>query len=97
MGVKFAREYKDIIDDLTAAIYQVGHFYESLGMEGADWDELDKEEQAECVRTLADDVFYGLGGTSSMPVGHGVVRYDQQKHVITVDDGDKRISIVYLV
>lgn len=96
MGVKYAREYGDIIRDLTQAIREVDQFYEFFGMDGNAWNELGHEEQTECVRTLADDIFYGLGGAPTLHVGRGIIHYDGRKHVITVDDGEKCVNIVYL-
>jgi hypothetical protein len=96
MGVRFGREYNDIIKDLTTAIREVERFYEFFDMDDDAWNRLNEEEQAECVRTLADDVFYGLGTEPTMDIGQGIVHYDISKHVITVNDGDKCVSIVYL-
>lgn len=96
MGVKFAREYDEIILDLTAAIQEVEQFYEAFEMDRVTWDDLAKEEQTECVRTLADDIFYGLGMEATLHVGKGIIHYDGRKHVITVNDGEKCINIVYL-
>jgi hypothetical protein len=97
MGVKFGREYNDIIEDLTAAIHKINQVYEFFEMSQADWDALDQEEQKECIKTLADDVFYALGSQSSMEIAQGAAVYDKQKHVITVNQGNQIITIVKLV
>lgn len=97
MGIKFGREYSDIIKDLTRAIGQVDEFYDVLEMAQEDWNELDSEQQQECLKTLTDDIFYGLGSDPSMHVGAGVVRYDPDNHIIKVHNGDNLISIIYLV
>jgi hypothetical protein len=96
MGVRFGRDYNEILKDLTAAICEVERFYEFFSMDDDAWSQLCEEEQGECVRTLADDLFYGLGTEPTMYIGRGVVHYDISKHVITVNDGEKCVSIVYL-
>ena len=37
---------------------------------------MEEDEQEECLRTLADDIFYGLGSAPVMHVGAGSVRHD---------------------
>lgn len=96
MGVKFAREYDDIIQDLTMALREVEQFYEAFDMDRITWDGLEEEERGECVRTLADDLFYGLGMETTLQVGRGTIHYDGRKHIIAVNDGGKCINIIYL-
>jgi len=96
VGVKYARAYHDIISDLTKAIREVDAFYEFFHMDRQMWNELGEDEQRECIRTMADDIFYGLGGDPTLHVGRGVVHYDGRKHVITVDNGQNCINIVFL-
>lgn len=96
MGVRFGREYDDIINELTSAIREVDQFYETFDMDEEAWRSLEEEEQNGCVRTLADDIFYGLGLESALSVGRGIIRYDNKKHIITVNNGEKCINIVYL-
>ncbi|MGG1519440.1 hypothetical protein ABE504_28835 [Paenibacillus oryzisoli] len=97
MGIKYGREYKDIVTDFVKGIELVNGFYELLDMEANDWSALEPEEQEECLRTLADDIFYGLGSAPVMQVGAGSVRHDAANHVLKVHDGEKLVSIVYLV
>jgi hypothetical protein len=97
MGLKFGREYPDIMNDLAHAIGQLGGFYDVLEMAEEDWNELDSEQQQECLKTLADDIFYGLGSDPSIHIGAGVVRYDKDNHIIKVHNGDNLISVIYLV
>ncbi|OAS15533.1 hypothetical protein [Paenibacillus oryzisoli] len=97
MGIKFGREYKDIVTDFVRGIEMVNGFYELLEMSAEDWQELDESEQEECLRTLADDIFYGLGSTPVMQVGAGSVRHDAGNHVLKVHDGEKLVSVIYLV
>ncbi|MCY9661499.1 hypothetical protein P5G65_20380 [Paenibacillus chondroitinus] len=97
MGIKFGREYKDIVTDFVRGIAMVNGFYELLEMSADDWEELEPEEQEECLRTLADDIFYGLGNSPVMHVGAGSVRHDPSNHVLKVHDGEKLVSVIYLV
>lgn len=97
MGVKFAREYNDIVADLVEAIKEVQEFYRFFEMSGDDWADLNQGEQKECVKTLADDIFYALGNDQHMPLGKGSVHYDKAKHIIKIDHGDKLVTIVNLI
>lgn len=97
MGIKFGREYKDIVTDFVRGIEMVDGFYELLDMSADDWQELEQEEQEECLRTLADDIFYGLGNSPVMQIGAGSVRHDPGNHVLKVHDGEKLVSVIYLV
>lgn len=84
VGVKFAREYEDIMADLTAALEELPGSYTLLDMEEQEWAELALDEQRECMRTLADDVFYGLGSDPVLEVGEGALNHDAVKHVLTL-------------
>ena len=97
MGVKFGREYNEILRDLTEAISQVDRVYECLYMDGEAWNALAAKDREECMRTLADDLFYGLGGEPIIPVGKGKIYYNKRKHIIAVDNGENRIDIIYLI
>ncbi|MDD9270597.1 hypothetical protein ACFPES_26430 [Paenibacillus sp. GCM10023248] len=97
MGIKFGREYKDIVTDFVRGIEMVNGFYELLDMSADDWEQLEPNEQEECLRTLADDIFYGLGSSPVMQIGVGSVRHDPGNHVLKVHDGEKLVSVIYLV
>ncbi|MCD1260033.1 hypothetical protein B5M42_014560 [Paenibacillus athensensis] len=97
MGIKFGREYKDIVEDLTDAVAQVEGSYELLEMEPQEWEELTDEERRDCLKTLADDIFYSLGADPELAVGEGAVRYDKEHHVLKVHHGEKLVSVIYLV
>jgi len=70
--------------ELTAALEELPGSYTLLDMEEQEWAELEAEEQLECLRTLADDVFYGLGSDPVLELGEGTLNHDVGKHVITV-------------
>ncbi|MCL6458818.1 MAG: hypothetical protein K6T85_12495 [Gorillibacterium sp.] len=97
MGVKFAREYEDIIAELTKALEQLEPCYTLLDMEEQDWLGLAPEEQQECLRTLADDVFYGLGTEAVMELGQDVLSYEPDKHIIKVAYSNGVTQIVRLI
>lgn len=97
MGIKYGREYKDIVTDFMRGIALVDGYYDLFEMSEEEWQELSAEEQEECLRTLADDIFYGLGSSPVMQVGVGTVRYDSANHVLKVHDGEKLVSVIYLV
>jgi hypothetical protein len=97
VGVKFAREYGEIVEDLTAALVQMGDVYECFEMSPEDWILLEEDEQRACIQTLADDVFYALGADPVMQVGSGMVAYDRDHHVIKLEVSEKRVQLVYLV
>ncbi|NDI34829.1 hypothetical protein [Chengkuizengella sediminis] len=84
MGVKFAREYDDIVSDLSEAIANIPQFYDFLEMEENDWGSLDESGQKEYLKTLTDDVFYALGSISQIRIGLGTITYEKSKHRIKV-------------
>lgn len=97
MGVKFGREYADIIRDLSEAIGRIGNTHECFEMEAEEWAALTGEEQAECLSTLADDIFFGLGTDPSIPLGRGTVSHDKSRHLIKVTDEANAVFVVYLI
>mgnify|MGYP000088418602 CR=1 FL=1 len=97
MGVKHGRPYKDIMVELMDAIKLIGKFYEFFEMNSSEWEKLNEEEQSEVLEALADDVFYGLGTNSAMPVGNGLIIYDKDFHVLEVTIADETIRIIKLV
>jgi hypothetical protein len=97
MGVKYARKYEAIIEELTDALLEVEGSYAFLEMTVLDWQELAAEERRECIRTMADDVFYGLGKESVLELGRGQVTYDAGTHRIQVNDGGQVTRLIMLI
>jgi len=91
MGVRHAREYKDILQELTEAVGQIQDCFLFFEMELAEWEALSTEEKHEILEALADDVFYGLGEENIIGVGSGTVSYKAEHHVIEVGQ-DKQVS-----
>ncbi|ALS25693.1 hypothetical protein ABEV74_20645 [Paenibacillus cisolokensis] len=96
MGVRHAREYADILKDLTEAVSGIEGSYSFFDMSKEEWEELAPAERGEIMEALADDVFYGLGQEPFMKVGDGAVAYRPKYHVIEVSLGDKEVRIVRL-
>lgn len=97
MGVRHAREYSDILQELTAAIAAIEDSYLFFEMEASDWNALSKDEQQEVLEALADDVFYGLGEEEEIAVGSGKVTYVPSLHRIEVAANGQSPLIVHLI
>ncbi|HEX7057715.1 MAG TPA: hypothetical protein VF260_11050 [Bacilli bacterium] len=97
MGVRFNREYADIVDELTAAIAQIADCHTAFEMSQSEWEELAEQEQKDTLRTLADDVFYALGAAPKMQVGSGKIEYDAGNHAIKVFADPQLVIVVKLV
>jgi len=98
MGVKFAREYEDIHQELAKTIGAIEDVYAFFEMSGDDWSALSDEERSECINTLTDDIFYALGTDPRLEVGSGSIRYDASRHVIKVAaNGGSTVTIVQLI
>lgn len=97
MGVKFNREYKDIVSDLADAIRTIEDSYEAFEMEAGDWSGLQATEQGEYLRTLADDLFYALGSAPRLEVGSGKIEYDPGNHVLKVYSAGNVVHLVQLI
>lgn len=97
MGIKFGREYSDIITDFTDALQGIDGCYEFLEMTAEDWDGMSVAERKECMKTLADDLFYGLGVETHMSIGDCVVMHDAKRHLIRIDHGETMTRVIHLV
>jgi len=97
MGVRHAREYADILKELTFAVSEIEQCYTFFEMEQDDWSALSLEEQREVMEALADDIFFGLGEEQSIAVGQGMVVYNPKHHVIEVTQDDTLIQLVRLI
>ncbi|ACL69724.1 hypothetical protein [Halothermothrix orenii] len=96
MGVRFKRDYDEIVQELVEALGRIDNFYEFVDLSDEEWNSLSQENQERCLEALSIDVFYGLGGVSSFPVGKGQVSYDQDYNVIRVTSGDNVVSVIKL-
>lgn len=96
MGIKYTKDYEQIIDQLSEAISRVHHFYEVIDMTEADWRTLEEAEQKECIRTIADDLFYALGSDPQIEIGSGSIEYKQSSHRLVVSSEGRHVSDVLL-
>ncbi|UUZ82312.1 hypothetical protein LJK88_49335 [Paenibacillus sp. P26] len=97
MGIKFGREYSEIINDFTDAPQGIDGRYEFLEMSQDEWGGMDQAEREACMKTLADDLFYGLGTESPMSIGGCTVTHDAKRHLIRIDHGDALTRVIHLV
>lgn len=97
MGIKFGREYTDIIADFTEALQSVGDLYAFFEMTPEEWADLEQSEQQECIKTLADDLFYGLGADPKMTIGECTISHDKKRHLIRIDQGEGIVRVIHLV
>lgn len=84
MGVKFNRQYEEIIEELTDALMDIGGCHEFFEMEAEQWNGMKPREKRELLRTLSDDLFYGLGSESFIELGDSMLTWHRQNHTITV-------------
>ncbi|GIP24632.1 hypothetical protein [Paenibacillus sp. J22TS3] len=97
MGVKHARDYGEILAELTAAVGLIQDSYVFFEMEPLDWERLSEEDKHEVHEALAEDLFYGLGTQPVIEVGSGVVMHDVHLHRINVLAGDDELAAVHLI
>lgn len=84
MGVKFLRDYDDIILELRDSILTIPKFYTFLGMEDNDFSSLSKSSKEEFARTLSDDLFYGLDAKSTIELGEGLIKLNDTNKTIEI-------------
>ncbi|HZK35029.1 MAG TPA: hypothetical protein VFD33_06955 [Bacillota bacterium] len=95
MGVKFAREYSEIIDELAKTLVQISGANDLFDMDEDTWFGMDGDGKHELTKTMADDIFFALGEerSASISVGNGLVEYDKNRHIIKVTEGVKIVLI----
>jgi len=97
MGVKHAREYADILKELTEAVAEIDQCYTFFEMEQEEWERLPAEGRREVQEALADDLFYGLGEHPVVEVGAAVVTYNSKHHIIEFSYNNQVTRIVRLI
>ena len=65
-------------------------------MEKNIWEKFQDEERKELIKTLADDIFYGLGQEPLMEIGEDKVQYSKEKSEIYIISKDNIIKTVKL-
>jgi hypothetical protein len=97
MAIRYTRPYDAILDDLSRALADIPDFHTTFEMDRDEWAALPEGDKAVCVRTLADDLFYVLGGESTTaPAGSGTVAYDRDHGIIKVIASPSLVHIVNL-
>ncbi|HBG75406.1 hypothetical protein QBE55_05020 [Eubacteriales bacterium mix99] len=96
MGVRFGREYSDIVQEVAVALENIDGLNDFLNMDAEQWHSLDAKDRWEYIRTISDDVFYALGQDPTLTIGSGYAEYDAKRHVLKVYDGSK-VTIVSLI
>jgi hypothetical protein len=94
--IPYSRDYDRILDDLSDALNTIPRYYETFEMNSEQWAELNDDEKAVCLRTLADDVFYVLGSESIAEVGSGSAEYDESRAMIKINAGPQLVHLVSL-
>lgn len=97
MGVRHAREYADILKELTEAVGEIEQSFTFFEMEQGEWEELDLASRNEVMEALADDVFFGLGEHPVIEVGDSTITYNSKHHVIEVSHNNQVTRIVRLI
>lgn len=97
MGVRFNRSYPDILRELSEAVACIPDPYLGFEMTSEQWDALDDRERSACLRTLSDDIFYGLGHNPVLRIGSGKIAYDRDRHLIKVIADSRLVHMIHLV
>ncbi len=97
MGVKYRREYQDIVEELGKALTELKGIHTFFEMQEEEWHSMKEDaDQKAYMRTLADDIIYALGEDRRYPIGEGIVEYDEDKHILKVYQGSQ-VVIIHLV
>jgi carbamate kinase len=96
MGLRFTREFKRIIEELTEAILKIDNFYQFFEMSKQEWLALTEEEQKEVAKTLADDVFYALGMDPKVEICGGIIEFLKENNIIQVSSKECILGIIEL-
>ena len=84
MGVKYYKEYVQIIEELASGLMRIDGFYEFFDMALEDWNLSSKEDRIGFAKTMADDLFYALGSDTKIELGSGAIKYIQEEAVIKI-------------
>lgn len=94
MGVRFNREYEDILKDFTEALASIEDSAEFVEMDVAEWHQLKPSMRQEIAQTIADDLFFALGEDAIIDFGQTKAVYDPTYHEIALIKGSgEKITI----
>jgi hypothetical protein len=97
VGVRFNRDYPDILADLSGVLAQLPASAEFVEMNQADWLKLSPKTRREMAETIADDIFYALGDEAKIEIGDLTIEYDASLHRIFVHTLDGKAHIIKLI
>jgi hypothetical protein len=97
LGVKFTREYEDILAELVESVYKIENFFEFFDMTSNDWSELSGKYKKELVKTLSDDLFYALADDETISLGNGSIQYDKLNSKLYIFNNDVCVKTLSLV
>lgn len=97
MGIKYIREYKNIISDLTDLLIEINDIYTFFGMPLSTWKYLSASKKRNYVVTLADDLFFALGTTKEFEMGSSKIVYNSEQQVLEIFNINNKIGTVNLI
>lgn len=97
MGVKFFRQYNDIIYDLVNLLIDIPNIYTFFDMPQNDWDCLSKSNKKKYTETLADDLFFALGTAKEFEMGSSKIVYNSEQQVLEIFNINNKIGTVNLI
>ena len=77
MGIKYGRKYAAIIAEFSQALGPVEGICSFLEMDAGEWEAIGPEGRIDCIRTIADDLFYALGTEKEVSIGPARIVYDE--------------------
>lgn len=96
MGIKFLKQYDEIIHDLVEILIEINDIYTFFEMPENSWKYLSKSNKRKYTQTLADDLFFALGTEKEFDIGSGKIVYNDLEHTLEVSNADSIIGIVNL-
>lgn len=97
MGVKFTREYQNIISDLVDLLVDINDIYTFFEMPENIWKYLGKAKKRSYIETLADDLFFALGSEAEFNIGSGKIIYNKKEHILEILDNENEIGSINLI
>ncbi|HEY5560603.1 MAG TPA: hypothetical protein VIK72_02415 [Clostridiaceae bacterium] len=96
MGVKYYKEYVEIIEHFASGIMRIDDFYKFFDMTLEDWNLSSKADRIAFARTMADDLLYALGNEAEIELGGGSVKYVQEEFLIKIFNKNKFVCEISL-
>lgn len=97
MGVKFTREYNNIISDLTDLLININDIYILFEMPKDIWKDTNETEKRNYIETLADDIFFALGNEPEFNMDFGKIIYNAKQYTLEVFNDLINIGTINLI